>query len=376
MLYLSTGGPGSGKTLSTIEIVHQRGQKEARPVYFSNIQDVTFEDWIELENPENWFDELPDGAIYFCDEFYMNFPKLSPSKQTPDHYQKLAVHRHRGIDFYFVCQGVTQIDNFIKPLVHEHTHFRPHPFKNGSYKYKKNEMMTSPTTKAGRAQAEQTFHPFNKRYYGTYKSAELHTKKKWIPKHYIFFVIALIALLFLGNQVYQIYNKYMTPPPILTHEQKQSSSDISDNIANAIPDSIQFSQQQKPSFDPITAYLPRIDNMPETAPAYDELQRPQDFPRPQCLMNKDRCLCYTQQATLMHNYPDALCRDYVKNGRFDPTVPRRSAENYERERQRGRSEFSASSTENNQGNKTDSYYTPPSTKHFTTSWERDLMSRE
>ena len=49
-------------------------------------------------------------------------------------------------------------------------------------------------------------------------------------------------------------------------------------------------------FDPTVAYVPRIEAMPETAPAYDELRKPQDFPRPQCMASKKRgCQCFSQQ---------------------------------------------------------------------------------
>jgi len=78
-------------------------------------------------------------------------------------------------------------------------------------------------------------------------------------------------------------------------------------------------------FDPTVAYAPRIEGMPETAPAYDELRRPQDFPRPSCLRRKKRCECYSQQGTLMRDYPRELCLANVKHGYFDPTRPRASA---------------------------------------------------
>lgn len=81
---------------------------------------------------------------------------------------------------------------------------------------------------------------------------------------------------------------------------------------------------QGDAFDPLAAYTPRIAAMPETAPAYDQLRRPVDFPRPQCLLHAktNACACYTQQATLMRDYPQELCLSYVQEGYFDPTRPR------------------------------------------------------
>ncbi|WP_298079079.1 hypothetical protein [uncultured Cardiobacterium sp.] len=60
--------------------------------------------------------------------------------------------------------------------------------------------------------------------------------------------------------------------------------------------------------------------MPETAPAYDELRKPKDFPRAQCMNSKKRgCRCYTQQGSLMRDYPREVCLARVRDGYFDPT---------------------------------------------------------
>ena len=87
-------------------------------------------------------------------------------------------------------------------------------------------------------------------------------------------------------------------------------------------------KQDEEKFNPVLAYVPRVEAMPETAPAYDELRKPQDFPRPQCMASKKRgCQCYSQQGTLLRDYPRGLCRAYVKEGYFDPTrQPRRPTE--------------------------------------------------
>lgn len=316
MIYLATGTPGAGKTLNTIEIVHKRALKEGRVVYYSNIKDVVFEDWIELENPENWKDELPEGAIYFCDEFYINFPKLSPSKQRPKHYEDLAVHRHQGLDIYFVCQGVLQIDSFIKTLIYEHKHYMKHPFLRASRVYKTMDLMPSPTTKAGRANSEKNFKWFNKKYIGTYKSSVVDTSKAFVPKAYILLLVVLIVLAFLFWNLTRISEDYKKSGIPTSSTQKTNLSSKSNFNSRDDLDE---------GFDPLVAYVPKVAGLPATAPAYYELQRPVDFPRPTCVMSTTRCQCYTQQATLMVNYPDILCRDHVRHGLFDPTKSRKVA---------------------------------------------------
>lgn len=81
-------------------------------------------------------------------------------------------------------------------------------------------------------------------------------------------------------------------------------------------------QVGRETFDPVADYQPRIAGMPETAPAYDELRKPVDFPRPQCVAKANTCNCYSQQATLLQDYPQELCFTFVKQGYFDATKPR------------------------------------------------------
>jgi zona occludens toxin len=72
---------------------------------------------------------------------------------------------------------------------------------------------------------------------------------------------------------------------------------------------------------------PRLDGMPWTAPIYDQLTTPTDFPRvAACVFAKRTgCQCYTQQATKLQ-IPESACLVYVKEGSFDPWLSgRRSA---------------------------------------------------
>ena len=59
--------------------------------------------------------------------------------------------------------------------------------------------------------------------------------------------------------------------------------------------------------------------MPQTAPIYDQLTPPTDFPRvAACMTSKSKgCHCYTQQATPL-DIPETACEVFVKVGTFDP----------------------------------------------------------
>lgn len=358
MIYLTTGTPGSGKTLNTIEIVHKRAKKEGRQVYYTNIKNVIFDDWIEFSIPEKWIDDLPDGAIWFVDEFYIDFPKLGNNSKRPSHYQELAIHRHKGLDIYFVCQGTLQIDSFIKTLIFQHNHYMRHAFIKGSWRFKQQDLMSSPTSKQGRANAEKTFKKDNKEYYGSYKSTVVDTSTKRIPLlYYFFFSSILLCLIFL----YFLY--YSKEKMIEDAKIKDSkNSEISEIFTSSFT-------EKKEEFNPIMAYVPRIKGLPETAPAYDDLQRAQDFPRANCIMSVDICKCYTQQATLMVNYPRDICVQNVLHGKFDATKPRYNANEFMKKDK-------LANINDEKNNEISQFYYPeynkPESNHFTTHWEREI----
>ncbi len=316
MMYLRTGTPGAGKTLSTIDEVDARAKKEGRDVYYTNIRDVKLEGWYELKDGQTWSDEIPDNAIYFCDEFYEIFPKLGTTAKRPEHYTLLAKHRHRGLDVYLVCQGTQQIDDFLKPLFENHYHLIRSEMADRSKVFRSQGFISSPHLRSSRKDLETSFYKFNKDLYGKYHSATTNTHIKRVPKIYKQLLVLLFLFACLLGYVFYSFSKKIAPEPVVA-ESAVPSSDIKSSSIFALNERT----AQREAFNPIIAYKPRIANLPETAPAYDELRKPVTYPKANCLMTADRCVCYTQQATLMHNYPDSLCRDFVKNGRFEPTKP-------------------------------------------------------
>ena len=70
----------------------------------------------------------------------------------------------------------------------------------------------------------------------------------------------------------------------------------------------------------IKANTRRLVAVPASAPKYDKLTEPQDFPRAQCIqrVSDGDCRCYTQQATPLH-IPYLQCIKIVKHGYFDDT---------------------------------------------------------
>ena len=141
-IYLVTGTLGAGKTLNTIQMVHERAKAEGRPVYFANVNGMfeagglTFENWHKMPNPNDEGVDLatavtphswqnaPDGSILVIDECQKFFPATSINTKSPSYVLDLAECRHRGFDVYLITQSPHLIDPKIKAWVSPHIHYR------------------------------------------------------------------------------------------------------------------------------------------------------------------------------------------------------------------------------------------------------------
>lgn len=331
MIYLTTGTPGSFKTLSTIGRVfkYQQEQKKLgldRTVYCANVNGIKIDGWQTFESGKNWI-SLPDGAIVVIDECQkeeQGFGRMSHTAKVPPHISELETHRHRGIDIFLITQGPHLINSHIKPLIDTHWHYVRKYGWDRAHVYTSTGIIKNPETKANLKDLEHSIYKPDKALFDKYHSATLHTVKKRVPKAVYLGIPALIvfaALMIVGVKTVQgLADDGASTPPL-----EQQPIEGSTVAASTVMPSNQASQQQ-PSFDPVMAYVPRLPHMPETAPAYDNLRKAADWPRPQCVASKTSCRCYTQQASLMVDYPQAICRQYVSDGYFDPTkAPQDSA---------------------------------------------------
>lgn len=325
MIYLTTGKPGSFKTHYTIKRVldYVNAQEKLlgyrREVYCYNITDINVPDWIVLDDPKSWYD-LPDNSIVVVDEcqkLAMGFGAESHLKTPPRHISDLETHRHRGFDFFFITQSPSLINSRIKPLVEEHFHFVRKNGMNYATVYRYEGIINNPETRSNLNGLETFKYVRDKKIDSLYTSASAHTHKKRIPKAVLYGVPFLILTCFL------IYKAVFTVNS-LNSDKFQSNVEQNNQAFQSNYSSKDDSSYKKEKFNPIVDFTPRIAYLPETAPAYDELRKPKDFPRPNCvLLEKTQdCKCFTQQATIMKDYPAELCLHYVKNGFFDPTKER------------------------------------------------------
>lgn len=324
-LTLVTGLPGSGKTLNTIKDVEQRRLDENRQVYYYNIEGLKL-DWIEMQpiealadNPEaitphSWFN-APKGAIIVIDECQFFYP--ASLRTNPDYISKLSMYRHEGYSIYLITQSPKSISMFIRDLAQPHIHYRRLWGRDTVLKYVNESCVDNTRSKQIAVNAMISRVRLDKAMFDKYTSSVQHNKNKRINKKLLAFIILPIFVLPLS--LYFAVTSFAN-----FDKDKENKTETTQSASSTLQSASQSITPQMPaqtSFDPVTAYKPRIDGMPETSPAYDNLRQAVDFPRAQCVYNhKTRhCSCYTQQATLMIGYPPKVCIYNAKYGYFDPT---------------------------------------------------------
>ncbi|MGH8645754.1 MAG: zonular occludens toxin domain-containing protein, partial [Gammaproteobacteria bacterium] len=198
-----------------------------------------------------------------------------------------------------------------------HVHYlRPWNMKGARYTW--DTVQNDPTTKTAKKAGQRELVTPNPKVFELYTSTVLDTHKARPPWKLIAFGVAALVLLIGGTSlaVYQLRHmndKAPTPPEL------QAS-------VNPDPGVIAKAAQSIPQTEGWSAETikPRIEGLSWTAPVYDQLTAPSDFPRVSACMYAKRtgCTCYTQQATRL-DVPEAACLVYVKEGSFDPWLSSR-----------------------------------------------------
>ena len=337
MLYFLTGVPGSGKTLNLIQEFSRKKEFKGRPIYYHDIN-LTDEGkrklkWLYLEDPKKWF-ECPPNAVIIIDEAWKHFPQVRANAQgaKPDHYQKIAEHRHEGQDIVLVTQKPNEIDSFFRGRVYEHTNLLP--MKVGSTNAEAFTIMNQcieidangKMDPQDKAKATKKTFIYDKKYYGYYTSAEIHTKKFRMDKR-LFYAVPVVG----GCIAVFIFAVSTLPGVILRGEKQGPEMAEQGSVADGTSTSrLPFLKNQLP---PVKAYIdkwtPRISGIQSTAPIFDEIT--QDIKNVPIAKNcvcqgsrcdqpdasaTTRCQCYTDQGTKV-SVPDSYCRSIIRDGYFD-----------------------------------------------------------
>lgn len=307
---LVTGLPGHGKTLYSLWRFKEEAKLAGRRVFHNDINDLNIEGW-EVFDPVKWQD-LPFGSLIVIDECQKPFP-VRGRERPPPYVEMMAEHRHLGFDFVLITQNPMQFDGYVRRLVDRHFHIvrkfgthwaTIHEFPNGC-----NESVAK--SRNGSIRHEWRY---PKEVFGWYKSSEVHTVKARIPAR-VYLLIG--APLLAGGLIWFAYEQ-LKPS---AQQEAMNASLARQGIHPGAPGAA-GGYAGGPGPAPLTAaeyvaaHVPRVEGLPHTAPRFDELTKPVRAPLPMaCVATKQRCSCYSQQATRMQ-VPEGLCRTIVSDGFF------------------------------------------------------------
>lgn len=337
MITLITGVPGSGKTLSVVSDLAKKVKKEwaGRKIFTHGIPDLviptekipeghTINDMnVWLQYPEN------NGSVVIIDEAQNIFPPRSSGSKTPELVEWLHVHRHSGVDIILITQMPGRIDKQVRDLVGAHYHIHKTPL-GVRMRYFWDYCENSP--KSGMKNARPEVYKFDKKAFGLYKSAEIHTKVK-TPKSRVLWVIP-VALIVFGLTAYMGYSLLsgLGSSEKADSENSSVSSVVgvpSDDLKKSVKDKSVVAGQEiggqiAPSQNKnLTEEMlkPKIDGLVESKPLYDQVRQVKQLEYPVACISggKSGCSCYSSQGTVIKEIDKKTCNDYAKNGMpFNP----------------------------------------------------------
>lgn len=338
MYILRTGLQGNGKTLNTIKEVDEKAFSEKRTVYYCNITDfdpshaAIKATWIQFDTPEKWF-ELPANAIIVIDEAQTWFRVRPQGSKVPEYASRLEIMRKDGHELHAITQSPLLIDSHMRELCNQHIHYnRGHGgavikrwvFQKPELTVNKNKV-TFPNGEFSRI-------TIDKNYFGCYKSvkegSEHHFKFK-PPRALIVLAICLVFIAVLSYRFYTHRIAPSAPAPVVPVVPGEVSQQGFSSVSGEAP----LTQQQY-----IDAHIPRVPDVPSSAPIFDQVTKAVSYPRPFCVSTQDTellqrsasrmsmgysdgrlkgCRCNSQQGTRMDISFEA-CLSYVDSGAFDP----------------------------------------------------------
>jgi len=357
MFVLHTGLQGNGKTLNTIAEVDAQAHKQGRVVYYHNIRDFDPDhkaikaEWLSFDDPHKWY-ELPQNSIIVVDEAQGFYRPRAQGVSVPEYASKLETMRHSGHELHCITQQPSLIDTHFRKLCNSHIHYvRGHKgkvIKRWAFEKVNLDVEKRDSFPSG----ESSRILLNKDYFGCYKSvadgSEHHFKFN-PPRALYVLLVCLVLISYFG---YSFYQSRLSTPSL--SEELLPSSDF--DLSPPFPaNSKSFVAQVSPDY--ISSRIPRIPDIPSSAPIYDDLTRPVTYPKLSCIAFSDSaafqreiqrgrmklgyrhdryhvCGCNTQQGTRA-DVSFTACMDLVENGAFDHAKPDRPAQNSDGERAGG-----------------------------------------
>jgi zona occludens toxin len=267
---------------------------------------------LDAEGLKGWW-ELPEGAVIFVDEAQKYFPTRGRG-EPPKWIQAIAEHRHQGKDFILTTPTPMMIDTFVRALAKPHFHML-RPWNMGKpTRWAFEQVETDPTSTAARGRGMRSPVKLDKQVFSVYTSTVLDTHQSRFPKKVLYGGIAVvIGLIFCIGWFLHWQHQKMNGVPLGATAASASGRPLSSGfgaVGGAVTHVWQTSDM-----------TPRVAGMPWTAPVYDGISQPTDFPRiAGCMVGHGPdhpCQCYSQQGTPLDE-TEQMCLSIVKKGIFDP----------------------------------------------------------
>lgn len=308
--HIVTGLPGNGKTLYTLHTVEQERKKSGRSVYYHGIPIDTAKlpEWLPLDDPKEWY-KVPSGSIVVLDEAQKTFVKRGNGAVVPEYVSALETLRHHGIELWLITQHPMLIDSHARKLIGDHRHLVRAFGAQAATIHRWNSVQEQ--CDKSRADSEAQVWTYPAYVFGWYKSAEIHTIKRRLPR--AFWLLVSVPLV-LAACVWVMLKWYQSRLPQAPVEKTLSGGVV--NVPAARIPARQEGASRKTKVQYLEDHIARLPGLPHTAPVYDEVTRPAEAPYPAaCVEFQGDCRCYTQQATRMA-VPLDLCRSIVGGGFF------------------------------------------------------------
>lgn len=303
MIELTTGTPGAGKTLYTLQRVKAWAERENRPVFYSGIPSLAL-GWSEID-PVKWY-ECPANSIIVIDECQRAFRPRSFGGEVPEYVSRLETHRHQGLDLVLITQHPMLIDSNVRRLVGRHYHVARRFGLKRATVLEFESCKDNPVMKSVDAVRHEWSYP--KEAFNWYKSAEVHTHKARIPAR----VWVLLAIPFLlGAIAWWFYNRHVGKIESPGPEAAKSTSP-----ANAVGAGGAGPKAPVTAAAFVQSLSPRVHGVAHTASYFDEVTKPVRAPYPVgCIEDSSGCRCFSAQGVA---YPTetTICRQILERGFF------------------------------------------------------------
>ncbi|MDR3445150.1 zonular occludens toxin domain-containing protein [Dyella sp.] len=319
-----SGLPGASKTLGAVDHLMQlRKLSPERPVYVIGVNDLRpgLANELTEDGLKNW-EQLPANSIIMVDECQRYMPSRR-SGEPPAWIRSLSTHRHLGLDFILISQHPALIDTYVRRLIDRHIH---HVRKFGTEfcdRWEWAECQAEPTSGSAKKSAHsRTVWKFSKDAMQAYKSAEVHTVKRRIPRAiWVGAAMLIVVPVMLGLGYWRMRSLGNSA---VVSEPSASSGILSGTpVSGANQSSGSTSKKSLSRAEWIEQQMPRVAGIPWSAPVFDQ-QQPQTAPDLFCASvvhddgdGSEACQCVTEQGTAFP-VPGAQCLKMAKEGVYNP----------------------------------------------------------